>query len=44
MLILKPCTDGSTGFPRPWRITKGLEVRFEGTIAYPRSIEKSKRV
>ena len=35
MLNLKPCTDGSTGFPRPWRITKGLEVRFEGTSLLP---------
>ena len=35
MLIIKPCTDGSTGFPRPWRITKGLEVRFEGTSLLP---------
>ena len=35
MLILKPCTDGSTGLPRPWRITKGLEVRFEGTSLLP---------
>ena len=22
MLILKPCTDGSTNIPHPWRITK----------------------
>ena len=35
MLILKPCTNGSTGFPRPWRITKGLEVRFESTSLLP---------